>query len=322
MKIGLITDSLSHLSFTDTLDAAARAGVSSVEIATGNWSTSPHADLGSLVSSDTARADLVNTVTERGLTISALNANGNQLHPVTGPQHDQVVRDTIMVAGELGVPTVVLMSGLPGGSRDDTTSNWVTTSWPPENIAVLDYQWNDVALPYWTSLAAHAKRHGVRLAVEACGAQLVHNTTTLRRLSDATDPSVVGANLDPSHLMWMGADIPSVIAELNAKIFHVHAKDVRINHRIAGADGLLDVVPITRPQDRAWNYVTLGLGHPGGATFWADFVYNLKAVGYDGTLNIEHEDALVNASEGVGKAAHLLRQVILEHAPDWKPAQI
>jgi hypothetical protein len=67
----------------------------------------------------------------------------------------------------------------------------------------------------------------------------------------------------------------------------------------------LDTVPITEPGSRAWNYVTLGLGHPGGATFWADFVYNLRAGGYDGTLNIEHEDALVNSVEGVGRAAAL-----------------
>ncbi|WP_331271171.1 MULTISPECIES: hypothetical protein [Nocardiaceae] len=43
---------------------------------------------------------------------------------------------------------------------------------------------------------------------------------------------------------------------------------------------------------------------------------------YDATLNIEHEDALVNAAEGVRKATRLLQQVILEHAPDWQPAQI
>ena len=54
----------------------------------------------------------------------------------------------------------------------------------------------------------------------------------------------------------------------------------------------------------------------------ADFVYQLRAVGYDGTLNIEHEDALVNSLEGVGRAARLLKQVALVEAPDWKPADI
>lgn len=81
-------------------------------------------------------------------------------------------------------------------------------------------------------------------------------------------------------------------------------------------------MPITEPGARAWNYVTLGLGHPGGATFWADFVYNLRAAGYDGTLNIEHEDALVNAVEGVRRATDLLKQVALVEPPDWRPANV
>ena len=96
------------------------------------------------------------------------------------------------------------------------------------------------------------------------------------------------------------------------------------SHQRLGGDArrLLDTVPITEPGSRAWNYVTLGLGHPGGATFWADFVYNLRAAGYDGTLNIEHEDALVNSVEGVGRAADLLKQVALVEPADWTPANV
>jgi sugar phosphate isomerase/epimerase len=321
MQIGLITDSVSHLPFEDALDLAQQLGLSSVEVATGNWSNAPHADLDALVSSKEARAEFIGKVSARGLTLSALTANGNQLHPTSGKEQDQVVHDTIEVASELGVSTVVLMSGLPG-AQGDSSPNWVTTSWPPENLGILDYQWNEVAIPYWKELAAVARDKGVKLAVEACGGQLVHNTSTMLRLIDATDSDVVGANLDPSHLMWMGADIPTVIRTLGPAIFHVHAKDIRINDWIAARDGLLDTVPITEPGSRAWNYVTLGLGHPGGATFWADFVYNLRAGGYDGTLNIEHEDALVNSVEGVGRAAALLEQVALVELPDWTPAEV
>ncbi|WP_111765821.1 sugar phosphate isomerase/epimerase family protein [Nakamurella deserti] len=322
MKIGLITDSVSHLPFTEVLDLAQRLGLSSVEVATGNWSTAPHADLAALVRSSAAREEFLGQIAARDVTLSALNANGNQLHPVTGPEHDRVVRDTIRAAAAMDVPTVVLMSGLPGGGPDDRTSNWITTAWPPENITALTYQWEQVALPYWTELAAFARDHGVRLAVEACGSQLVHTVSSLQRLIDHAGSDVVGANLDPSHLMWMGADIPSVIRALGPSIFHVHAKDVRINPWAAATDGLLDTVPITTPHRRAWNYVTLGLGHADGSSFWADFVYQLRAVGYEGTLNIEHEDALVSAAEGVTRAATLLKDVLLVDAPDWTPAAI
>jgi sugar phosphate isomerase/epimerase len=326
VQIGLITDSMGHLPLGEVLDLAAELALDEVEVATGNWSTAPHVDLPALLDDPAARRDLQAQISGRGLCLSALNANGNQLHPLTGPAHDAVVRRSIRAAALLEVPTVVLMSGLPGGAAGDSTANWITTAWPPENLRALTYQWEQVALPYWRDLAAYARDHGVRLAVEACGAQLVHDVSGLQRLighvNDAVGEGIVGANLDPSHLMWMGADIPSVIAALGTDIYHVHAKDIRINHSPAARNGLLDATDITRPHERAWNYVTLGLGHPGGATFWADFAYHLRAAGYDGVLSIEHEDALVNSHEGVRRAAALLHQVALRAPADWSPAAI
>ena len=321
MKVGLITDGLGRLPLPEVLDMTVEAGLSCVEVATGNWSEAPHADLPALKRSAGAREEFLGSITSRGLTLSALNANGNQLHPVDGPRQDAVLRDTIEVASALGVAKVVCMSGLPG-ARGDSSPNWITTSWPPENVAIHHYQWDEVALPYWRGLAAFARDHGVKLAVEPCGGQLVHTVSGLHRLIDATDADVVGANLDPSHLMWMGADIPTVIASLAGSIFHVHAKDVRVNSPVAARDGLLDATPIDRAPDRAWNYVTLGLGHARGEAFWADFVYHLRAAGYDDVLSIEHEDTLVSAREGVARAAALLQRVALVEAPDWTPAEI
>lgn len=321
MQLGLITDSVGRLPLEQALDLAAELKLDTVEIATGNWSESPHANLADLISSATARKRLTEAVSSRGLTLSALNANGNQLHPVSGPRHDQVVRDTITAAGELGVPTVVLTSGLPAAPGDQTP-NWITTSWPPETIDVLNHQWNDVAIPYWQNLASFAGERGVRLAVEMIGSQLVYNVATMLRLRNAVDSDVVGANLDPSHLMWMGADILEVIHALGPAIYHVHAKDARIDRTNSGVNGVLDTLPPAGARDRSWNYVTLGLGHPGGAGFWADFVYTLRAVGYDGPLNIEHEDVLVGSREGVTRSAVLLQSVILRDSPDWAPARI
>ncbi|MDQ0799030.1 sugar phosphate isomerase/epimerase [Arthrobacter sp. SLBN-112] len=321
MQLGLITDSVGSLPLEKALDFAAELNLDTVEIATGNWSEAPHANLADLVSSGTARKQLSEAVASRGLTLSALNANGNQLHPVSGLKHDQVVRDTITVAGELGVPTVVLTSGLPA-ARGDRTPNWITTSWPPETLQVLDYQWNEVAIPYWEDLGRYAKARGVRLAVEMIGSQLVFNVATMLRLREAVDSEVVGCNLDPSHLMWMGADISDVIHALGSSIFHVHAKDAVINRKVSGVNGVLDTLPPSDAKNRAWNYVTLGLGHPGGAGFWADFVYQLRSVGYDGPLNIEHEDILVSSREGVTRSVNTLSELILRDTPDWTPARI
>lgn len=320
MQVGIITDSLSG-SLDTVLDTVAELELDTVEIATGNWSEAPHADLAALVASPGARSELARKIESRGLTLSALNANGNQLHPVSGAEHDRVVRDSIRVAGDLGVPTVVLMSGLPG-ARGEKAPNWITTSWPPETLEILDYQWDEVATPYWEGLADFARDHGVRLAVEMHARQLVFNVASLRRLQSIVGDDVVGANLDPSHLMWMGADILSVIRALGSSIFHVHAKDARVETANTAVNGLLDPLPPAQAAERSWNYVTLGLGHPRGANFWADFVYVLKAAGYEGPLNIEHEDIVVGSLEGVRKSAELLRSVVLRDAPDWTPANI
>lgn len=317
----MITDSLSSRGFDDVLDIAADLGLSSIELPTGNWSQAPHLDLDRLLDSETARADYLRKVAEHGLRISALNANGNQLHPVSGPAQDAVLRKTVRLARLMEVPTVVCMSGLPAAAGD-SSPNWVTSSWPPENVAILEYQWEQVAIPYWRDFASFAAEQSVQLAIEPCFAQLVYNASTARRLIDSVGSGSIGVNLDPSHLMAMGADIPSVIRDLAGSIVHVHAKDVRLNAPIVAANGLHDGTAMTLPQDRAWNYVTLGLGHPAGEAFWADFVYQLRAAGYDGTLNIEHEDVLVNSEEGVRRAAALLGKVALRAAPDWQPADV
>ncbi len=178
-----------------------------------------------------------------------------------------------------------------------------------------------------TDLAACARDKGVRLAIEACGGQLVYNVSSMLRLLDAVGGDVVGANLDPSHPMWMGADIPTVISRHPHRHQQSRIGDLprsRQGHpdptTPGNRDGLLDTLPIDRANERAWNYLTLGLGHPAGATFWADFVYALRGV--DGTLNIEHEDTLLNSMEGVRRAATLLKQVVLEAPADWRPANI
>jgi len=321
MEIGLITDSLSSRSFDEVLGIAADLGLGSIELPTGNWSEAPHLDLDALLDSEAERLAYLGKIAQAGLRISALNANGNQLHPVSGPEQDLVLRKTIRLARLMDVPTVVCMSGLPGAAGD-STPNWVTSSWPPENLSILEHQWEQVALPYWRELAGFAQEHRVKLAIEPCFTQLVYNAATAKRLIDAVGSEWVGINLDPSHLMAMGADIPSVIRALAGTIIHVHAKDVRLNAPVVAANGLPDGTGMTQWQQRAWNYVTLGLGHPAGEAFWADFVYELRAAGYGGTFNIEHEDVLVNSEEGVRRAAGLLRRVALQGEPDWKPAQV
>jgi sugar phosphate isomerase/epimerase len=315
MKLGFVSDSLGGLSFDAMLDHAVRLGVSGVEVNTGGWSTAPHFDLETLLTNAGAQRRFLESFASRGLDVISLNANGNPLHP-TEPAQGACLKDTIRMAGALGIKTVCTMSGLPAGNASDKMPNWVVSSWPPETQAILRYQWEDVLIPFWTEIVGLAKEHGVeRIALELHGNQCVYNVPTLRKLRNAVGP-VIGANLDPSHLFWMGAD-PLLAAEaLGDAIYHVHAKDTFLNAPVQATTSLLENGSLLDIPARSWSYITLGFGH--GEEWWRQFCYRLKMSGYDGWLSIEHEDVLLNSVEGLEKSVALLRGVMPVAPSDFK----
>jgi sugar phosphate isomerase/epimerase len=310
MKLGMITDSLGHLAVEPMLELAHGLGFEMLEFACGNWSGAPHLDLDRMLEDEGERRRFLARLDRAGIAISALNCSGNPLHPgEPGRRHDAVTRKTFQLAGLLGVDRVVMMSGLPGGAPGDSTANWVTTAWPRENQEMLRYQWDEVLIPYWRDLAALARRHAItRLCLELHGHQAVYSVSTLLRLRAAVG-EIVGANFDPSHLMWMGADPIAAIRALGPAIHHVHAKDTAIDPVNAARDGVLETIPNDRIAARSWNYVTLGYGRD--EAWWNRFCMALAAAGYDDVLSIEHEDVLMTPEEGVEKSVRLLRRVML-----------
>ena len=319
MKLGFVSDSLGGMPFDTMLDHAARLGMSGVEVNTCGWSTAPHFDLTAMTRDAGARKAFLKAFADRGLAVAALNANGNPLHP-TDPKQGQGLKDTIRVAGDMGIKTVVTMSGLPAGSAKDTMPNWVVSSWPPETQEILRYQWQEKLIPFWTEIAALCREHGVeKIALELHGNQVVYNVPSLFKLREAVGP-IIGANLDPSHLMWMGAD-PLVAAErLGAAVHHVHAKDTFLNAPVQATTSLLENGSLMDIPARSWSYITLGFGH--GEEWWRQFCYRLKMGGYDGWLSIEHEDVLLNSLEGLEKSVALLQGVMPKAPADYKPQAI
>src|SRR5437867_3809825 len=79
---------------------------------------------------------------------------------------DAVFRDTVALAGRLGLGQVNLFSGCPGDGPSAVRPNWVTCAWPPDYLETLDWQWNEVVIPYWREAGSYAADHGVRLAFE------------------------------------------------------------------------------------------------------------------------------------------------------------
>lgn len=315
MKLGFVSDSLGGLPFADVLNHAQRMGVSGIEVNTCGWSTAPHFDLKGMLGNAGHQQAFKQKFTDRGLEIISLNANGNPLHP-TDPTQAEGLRNTIRVAGEMGIKTVCTMSGLPAGNATDTMPNWVVSSWPPETQAILRYQWEEKLLPFWSEITALARSCGVeRIALELHGNQCVYNVPSLLKLRAAVGPTV-GANLDPSHLFWMGAD-PLLAAEaLGDAIYHVHAKDTFLNAPKQATTSLLENGNLMDIAARSWSYITLGFGH--GEEWWRQFCYRLKMAGYDGWLSIEHEDALLNSLEGLEKSVALLQGVMPKAAADFK----
>lgn len=310
MRLCFNTDGLGHMPFEEMLDTLAKLGYDCVEIACGNWSKAPHIDLDKMLADEGARKYFMEAITSRGLQLEALNCSGNQLAPNDeGRLHQSVVEKTFKLASLLGVKKIVMMSGCPGGAPGDTTPNWIVTSWPPITTKILNWQWDEVLIPYWKKTVEEAKACGIeRIALENHGCQMVYNPSTLIKLRDAVG-EMIGLNFDPSHLMWMGGDPIQAIHKLGAeRIYHVHAKDVRIERNYIGADGVLDTKTIDQFAKRTWNYVALGHGHD--VRWWKEFLSILSMEGYDGAISQEMEDLTMPALTGVIKSTDVLKEAM------------
>jgi sugar phosphate isomerase/epimerase len=307
LRLALFTDSVSERSFEGALDFAQELGIDAVEIAAGGQSPAPHLDLDEVLADTAALDRFRNALDTRGIELTALNCSAWPLHPVHDEAHRALIRNTIELAGRLGVHTIVSMSGCGGDAPDDTAMNWVWYPWPPEAVSLLERQWR-AAIPMWEELAAHAERHGVdRIALELHPLHLSYNVPTLLRLRDAVGP-VIGANVDPSHMFWQQMDPVAVVDALGDAVYHVHLKDSEVVRDQAALTGVLDNRPFTDPKSRAWVFRTVGRAHD--ESFWSAFFSALTRVGYEGSLSIENEDVEQPQEAGVREAASFARRLI------------
>ena len=159
-----------------------------------------------------------------------------------------------------------------------------------------------------------AKAHGVtKIALEMHPGFCVYNPETLLKLRAAVG-EVIGANFDPSHLIWQGIDPVVAIKNLTGAIYHFHAKDTRVDKYNNSANGVLDTKPYADELNRSWIFRAVGYG--GGYQFWRDMISALRLAGYDKVMSIEHEDSLMTGEEGLRHAVDFLSQsIIREHKP-------
>lgn len=325
MKLGAYTACLHDKSLQETLTILRDLGLNSVEINAGGFIGTPHLPVTELLESEQARKDYLAIFDEFGIELTALNCNGNPLHPDPEVTHADDLKRTIKLAGLLGIRTVITMSGLPGSHAGTKLPAWNVIPWDSAYKESLDYQWNEVAVPFWKEIQELAAENDVQVAIEMHPHNLVFNPATMRRLAELTTPdggvNHVGAEMDPSHLFWQHIDPVAAIEDLGDLVFFAAAKDTLI-HETAAVNGVLDDrfewIPaeekplglggrftVTRwPAVPGWSFVAVGRGHD--VDFWARFLAALQEHTPVRAVNIEHEDAAFGQVEGLEYAARNL----------------
>ena len=319
MKLGVLTNLFGKMSLEEALTKFEALGIEAAEIGCGGYPGKAHCDPKVLLNDQKALDEFKATLARHHIELSNLSAHGNPVHPdkkIAKAFHDDFI-DAVLLAEKLGVDTVVTFSGCPGGSPEDKTPNWATCAWPEDFRAVLKYQWDEVLIPYWKKTAEFARNHGVtKIAFEMHPGFCVYNPETLLRLREAVG-DVIGANFDPSHLIWQGIDPVAAIRALEGAIYHFHAKDTKLDKYNVAKFGVLDTKRYQDEAHRSWIFRSVGYGN--GMDYWRDIISALRLVGYDKVMSIEHEDSLMTPEEGLRHAVEFLKESIIK-AP--KPGTI
>ncbi|HVL38152.1 MAG TPA: sugar phosphate isomerase/epimerase [Fimbriimonadaceae bacterium] len=312
MKIGIFTALFGDKNLTEALDIIKAEGIESVEFGAGAYPGAAHIDVEKMIEDKGERDRVVREVETRGLMISAISCHGNPLHPdkKVAEDHHRAFVNSVKLAGLLGVPCVNGFSGCPGDNPNAIYPNWVTCAWPDEFRDILEWQWNEKVIPYWKEQSKLLRENNVRFCIEMHPGFVCYSNDTLLKLRNAVGDTI-GANFDPSHLWWQGIDPIAAVRELGAQgaLYHVHAKDTRIDPYNSGRNGNLDTKSYGDVLQRSWVFRSCGYGH--GLEWWKDFCSNLRMVGYDYVLSIEHEDGLMSPIEGLRKALSVLKESVI-----------
>jgi len=278
MKLGLVSAILPELSLDEVLRFAAEERFACVEVmcwpvgkAERKYAGVTHIDVANF---SAARASEVQALCARhGVSLTALGYYPNSLDPNPKVANAAVshLKKVIKAAAALGLKNVNTFAG-----RDWTKS--VDDNWPH-------------FLKTWRPLIAFAEDHDIKIGIENCpmfftkdewpgGKNLMTTPVIWRRAFNDISSKHFGLNFDPSHFILQQMDPASPLREFQDKLFHVHAKDVKIRR-----DRLNDVGVFANPLE--WHQPRI----PGyGDMDWGKFMSALMETGYRGPVCIEVED--------------------------------
>jgi sugar phosphate isomerase/epimerase len=263
------------------------------EKATRRYAGVTHIDVDTL---DKAKAkEIRKMLAGYGLTLSALGYYPNPLHPDASHRETVIahLKKVIEAAALLDVPVVGTFVG-----KD-------------KNKTVLQ-NLEDYA-KIWPPIVKFAGERGIKIGIENCpmifsydewpgGNNLASTPAIWRKMWEIIPDENFGLNLDPSHLILQMIDYERVVREFAGKIFHVHAKDLHIDHEGLYNHGVLS-------QGMGWQVPRLpGLGDMN----WAKFFAALTAARYDYVISIEHEDRVFEGDEDLVKRGFYLSRDILK----------
>ncbi len=302
MKLGFVSAILPEYTLEQVLSFAREAEFSSVELmcwppgkSERRYAGVTHIDATNL---STAAIDTIHALlTTYRVSISGLGYYPNPLaaDPAEAEGYVTHLHSVIDAAAALGVGVVNTFVG-----RDPAIS--------------VEANWSRF-LKVWRPLVAHAEAKGIKIAIENCpmlfggdewpgGKNLATTPAIWRKMFvDIPSPSF-GLNLDPSHLIWQQIDYISPIAEFKDRIFHVHAKDARIDRAALDQHGVLS-------YPKLWHTPKI----PGlGDIRWGPFFGALSDAGYSGHVAIEVEDRAFEGSlESRLDSLIVSRRFLLQH---------
>lgn len=303
MKLGFVSAILPELTLEEVAKFAAHNHYDCVEVmcwpkgkAERRYAGVTHIDVSGFTKDDAARVN--KQMSSAGVAISALGYYPNPLAPDPAEARVYVehIRHVIQAAKLLGLSVVNTFVG-----RDWTKS--VDDNWPR-------------FLETWRPLIKFAEEQGIKIGIENCpmaftkdewpgGKNLATSPKIWRRMYEDIPSPNFGLNFDPSHFIWQRMNYLKPLREFRSRLFHVHAKDVRLD-----PDRLNDVGIMAHPNDFHTPKIP-GLGDVN----WSRFFSVLTDTGYDGAVCVEVEDRAFEGSLEKRKAsliqsARYLRQYI------------
>lgn len=284
IQLGFASAILPELSLEEVLNLAAEIGYDCVEVmcwplskAERRYAGITHIDIASL---DDARKGEIHALMERtGVSISALGYYPNCLAPDEDEANNSVahLKALFQAASDLGLSNVNTFIG-----RDYTKS--VDDNWP----RLLDV---------WQPVMDLADSLNLKIGIENCpmlfsadewpgGKNIATTPSIWRRLFMDLGSENLGLNYDPSHMIWQHMDYLNPIRDFADRMFHAHAKDVRLDQHRLDEVGIL-----AHPLE----YHTPKL--PGlGEVNWGKFFSTLLDSGYSGAVCVEVEDRAYEGS--------------------------